>query len=88
MNARVSLSGDQEMPFGGIYLANSDNNLVRRNQVIGNGSVWPTAPCAASSATADSNNDYGLALIATSTGNLIEANSISGNTNGVLFIVG
>jgi Right handed beta helix region len=76
------------MPFGGIYLANSDNNLVRRNQFSGNGSVCPTATCTPPNATADSNNDFGVALLGTSSGNLIEANSISGNTNGILFAAG
>jgi parallel beta-helix repeat protein len=71
---------------GGYSLINSNNNLIRRSQFSGNGSVCPTPACTASNVTAGSNSDFGVGLLATSSGNLIETNSISGNTNGVLIV--
>jgi len=71
-------------PCGGNCLVASSNNVIRKNQFSGNGSVGPTATFAAGSATVASNNDFGVGLIANSSNNLIENNSISGNANGIL----
>src|SRR5262245_57283385 len=69
---------------GGNCLVSSDNNVIRKNQFSGNGSVGPTATFTAAAATVASNNDFGVGLVGTSSGNLIEHNSIGGNSNGVL----
>lgn len=63
-------------PCGGNCITNSHNNLIRKNQFSGNGSVGPP-----------SNNDFGVGLIGNSSANLIEDNSIGGNTNGILIQV-
>jgi hypothetical protein len=75
-------------PCGGNCIVISNNNVVRKSQFSGNGSVGPTATFTAATATVASNNDFGVGLIATSTGNLIENNSIGGNANGVLIQAG
>jgi len=59
-------------PCGGNCIVNSHNNLIRRNQFSGNGSVGPPS------------NDFGLGLVGNSSGNVIEDNSIGGNISGVL----
>jgi hypothetical protein len=71
-------------PCGGNCLVSSNNNVIRKNQFSGNGSVGPTAAFTAAVATVASNNDFGVGLVGTSSGNLIENNSIGGNANGVL----
>ncbi|MFN2500975.1 MAG: right-handed parallel beta-helix repeat-containing protein [Pyrinomonadaceae bacterium] len=71
-------------PCGGNCITNSHNNVVRNNHFSGNGSVCPTALCAAGTVTVQTNNDFGIGLVFGSTGNLIEQNQIGGNTNGVL----
>jgi len=73
---------------GGNCLVNSNNNQISRSHFSGNGSVCPTALCVAGTATAATNNDFGIGLIGTSSGNVIESNSIGGNTNGILIQAG
>lgn len=75
-------------PCGGNCLVNSNNNVIRKNQFSGNGSVCPTATCTAATATVTSNNDFGVGLVGTSSNNLIESNSVGGNSNGILIQTG
>ena len=70
-------------PCGGNCLIGSNNNVIRKSQFSGNGSVGPAATFTAATATVVSNNDFGVGLVGASSGNLIESNSIGGNANGV-----
>jgi hypothetical protein len=56
---------------GGLCIANSHNNRIRRSEFAGNGSVTPP-------------NDFGVGLVGNSSGNIIEENGIGGNINGIL----
>src|SRR5262249_8546508 len=47
-------------PCGGNCLVISNNNVIRKNQFGGNGSVGPTASFTAGAATAATNNDFGV----------------------------
>lgn len=64
-------------PCGGICIASSHNNRIRRSEFAGNGSVAPGVPVGTP-------NDFGVGLVGISSGNFIEENGIGGNTNGIL----
>jgi parallel beta-helix repeat protein len=75
-------------PCGGNCIVSSNNNVIRKNQFSGNGSVGPAATFTAAAVTVASNNDFGVGLTGTSSGNLIETNTIGGNANGILIQAG
>lgn len=64
-------------PCGGICVAGSHDNRIRRSELAGNGSIAPGTP-------AGTPNDFGLGLVGDSSGNVIEENGIGGNINGIL----
>jgi parallel beta-helix repeat protein len=68
--------GSHGAPCGGICLASSNKNLIRKSTFSGNGTV--NAP--------DGNVDFGVGLEGTSSGNQIEGNDVDGNTNGVFVV--
>lgn len=78
-------------PCGGVCITNSNNNLVRRSEFAGNGSIALSGPPAqippAPAPTIP--NDFGVGLVGSSNGNIIEENGIGGNINGLaLFPIG
>lgn len=82
VSARNSANSEAR-PCGGICVTNSHNNRVRRNEISGNGTVFPGPP------PAPVPNDFGVGLVGSSSGNIIEENGIGGNINGLaLFPVG
>jgi parallel beta-helix repeat protein len=68
--------GSHGAPCGGICLAGSNKNLIRKSTFSGNGTV--NAP--------DGNVDFGVGLEGTSSGNQIEGNDMGGNANGVFVV--
>ena len=68
--------GSHGAPCGGICLAGSNKNLIRKSTFSGNGTV--NAP--------DGNVDFGVGLEGTSSGNQIERNDMGGNANGVFVV--
>ena len=68
--------GSHGAPCGGICLAGSNKNFIRKSTFSGNGTV--NAP--------DGNVDFGVGLEGTSSGNQIEGNDIDGNANGVFVV--
>jgi parallel beta-helix repeat protein len=68
-------AGSNGAPCGGICLANSNNNRMRKSTFFGNGSLD----------YATGNVDFGVGFEGSSSGNLVEGNDIGGNANGVEF---
>ena len=68
-------AGSNGAPCGGICLANSNNNRMRKSTFFGNGSLD----------YANGNVDFGVGFEGSSSGNLVEENDIGGNANGVEF---
>jgi hypothetical protein len=70
-------------PCGGVCITNSNNNVVRRSEFAGNGTVALGGPPAAIP------NDFGAGLVGSSSRNVIEENGMGGNINGLaLFPIG
>jgi parallel beta-helix repeat protein len=77
IEANVSVrNGNREGTCGGICIAGSDYNRVRRNVTSGNGYA------------VTDNTNFGIALLGTSRGNAIEGNSAVGNVNGIFLQAG
>jgi len=68
--------GSGGAPCGGICLADSNNNVIRKSTFSGNGTV--NAP--------NGNVDFGVGFEGTSSANRVEKNDISGNANGVFIV--
>jgi parallel beta-helix repeat protein len=68
-------AGSNGAPCGGICLADSNNNTMRKSIFHGNGSLD----------YANGNVDFGVGFEGSSSGNVVEENDIGGNTNGVMF---
>jgi hypothetical protein len=72
-------------PCGGTCITNSHNNLIRRSEFAGTGSVAPGLedPPFPGCPVPVVPNDFGVGLVGNSSGNIIEENGIGGNINGV-----
>jgi len=68
-------AGSNGAACGGICLANSNKNRMRKSAFYGNGSVD----------YANGNVTFGIGLEGSSSENVVEENDIGGNSNGVLF---
>jgi parallel beta-helix repeat protein len=68
--------GSGGAPCGGICVADSNKNVIRKSKFSGNGTV--NAP--------DGNVDFGVGLEGASSGNRIEGNDMDGNANGVFVV--
>jgi len=68
-------AGSNRAACGGICLANSNKNTMRKSTFYGNGSLDYT----------NGNVDFGIGFEGSSRKNQVEDNDIGGNTNGVLF---
>jgi hypothetical protein len=79
-------------PCGGVCVTNSHNNVVRRSELAGTGSIAlsgepPSSPVIPPGPQIP--NDFGIGLVGSSSGNIIEENGIGGNINGLaLFPIG
>ncbi|MDQ3173107.1 MAG: right-handed parallel beta-helix repeat-containing protein [Acidobacteriota bacterium] len=76
VSARNSANSEAR-PCGGVCVTNSNNNRVRRSEVVGNGTIAPGPP------PGPIPNDFGVGLVGSSSGNIIEENGIGGNINGL-----
>lgn len=75
-------AGSHGAACGGICLANSNKNVLRKSTFYGNGSLDYEGPPPASTA---GNVDFGIGFEGSSSENLVQGNDIGGNTNGVFF---
>jgi hypothetical protein len=73
-------AASRQLPCGGVCVTNSHNNRVRRSELAGNGSIFPTTVGGVSGVP----NDFGVGLVGSSRGNIIEENGIGGNINGIM----
>jgi len=69
--------GSGDAPCGGICVADSNKNVIRKSKFSGNGTV---------NAPDDGNVDFGVGLEGASSGNRIEGNDMDGNANGVFVV--
>jgi len=76
VSARNSANSEAR-PCGGVCITNSNDNIVRRSEFAGNGSIAPGGP------PGPIPNDFGVGLVGSSSGNLIVENGIGGNINGL-----